>query len=225
MSVISPTVQFFSAANHLLIRSTFSFQSVVQSVLQRVEDVQEMCEKRRNSLKRLAAKINRPVQPVSPEPQIMGSPSGPHSKPPVIVSNLPADYHKTRSKSLPANSPCQKGHERSSSGNRLLQRTRTDGNGSDTSGSLDIDPECIGPLGDSDILAAKRGHVMRELIDTERMYVQELRMILEGYCDEMENPYMQQLLPVALKGKQDILFGNMREIYNFHSKYVSKDLQ
>ena len=147
----------------------------------------------------------------------MGSPG--NNKPPVIISNLPLDYNKKRRKSLPANAPNQKGHERSSSGNRL-QRTRTDGSGSDTSGSLDIDPESMGPLGDSDILAAKRGHVMRELIDSERMYVQELRTILEGYCDEMNNPYMQQLLPIALKGKQDILFGNMREIYNFHSKYV-----
>ena len=127
------------------------------------------------------------------------------------------DYHSKRRKSLPATSPGQRGHERSSSGNRL-HRTRTDGSGSDTS-SVDIADSDFGmTLGDSEMLAAKRGHVMRELIDTERMYVQELRTILEGYCDEMDSPYMQHLLPVALKGKQDILFGNMRDIYNFHSK-------
>ena len=138
-----------------------------------------------------------------------------HQKP--LPVSPAGDYHRKRRKSLPATSP-QKGHERSSSGNRL-QRMRTDGNGSDTSGnsSIDFDPD-IAQMGDSEMLAAKRGHIMRELIDTERMYVQEIRTILEGYCDEMDNPYMQQLLPVALKGKQDILFGNMRDIYNFHSK-------
>ena len=158
------------------------------------------------------------MQPVSPEPHITVT----HQKPPPV--SPVGDYHSKCHKSLPATSPGQRGHEHSSSGNRL-HRTRTDGSGSDTS-SVDIADSDFGmTLGDSEMLAAKRGHVMRELIDTERMYVQELWTILEGYCDEMDNPYMQQLLPVALKGKQDILFGNMRDIYNFHSNVFLKDLE
>ena len=58
---------------------------------------------------------------------------------------------------------------------------RTDGHGSDTSGnsSIDFDPD-IAQMVDSEMLAAKRGHIMREMIDTERMYVQEMRTTLEG---------------------------------------------
>ena len=75
-------------------------------------------------------------------------------------------------------------------------------------------------LKDADLLALKRGHVLRELIETERVYVEEMRAIIQGYCDEMEDNagYMQQLVPDPLRGKQDVLFGNMREIYDFHAK-------
>lgn len=43
-------------------------QGSVQMVLKRLEDVQEMFEKRHVSLKRLSAKQTRPIQPVAPRP-------------------------------------------------------------------------------------------------------------------------------------------------------------
>ena len=46
----------------------YVFQSVLASATQRIDDVREMCEKRRGSLKRL---VERPVQlvaPVRPQP-------------------------------------------------------------------------------------------------------------------------------------------------------------
>ncbi|KAJ0049867.1 hypothetical protein NL108_005141, partial [Boleophthalmus pectinirostris] len=60
--------------------------------------------------------------------------------------------------------------------------------------------------------------VMRELIETERMYVEELLSVLLGYRAEMENPALSSHLPLDLISKKDILFGNMPEIYNFHSR-------
>ncbi len=185
------------------------FQASVESVRRRIEDVRDMCEKRRGSLKRLAAKGPRPVQPVSPEPQLTSPPpSGPGPG--------------RRRKSLPVVSPAQQQkHERSNSGNRVLHRTKTEANGSERRTSGEFDPrtnESEAVMRDSDLLAAKRGHVMRELIDTERVYVQEMRTILEGYCDEMDSPYMQQFIPPVLRGKQDVLFGNLREIADFHAK-------
>jgi hypothetical protein len=39
-------------------------------VLQRIDDVSMMCEKRMTSLKRLTLKLPRPVQTVTPEPAI-----------------------------------------------------------------------------------------------------------------------------------------------------------
>uniref|UniRef100_A0A3Q2CNF6 MCF.2 cell line derived transforming sequence a n=1 Tax=Cyprinodon variegatus TaxID=28743 RepID=A0A3Q2CNF6_CYPVA len=68
-------------------------------------------------------------------------------------------------------------------------------------------------------------HVMRELIETERIYVEELlSVLLQGYRAEMDNPSLSTLLPPILRSKKDILFGNMPEIYNFHSVFL-QDLE
>lgn len=40
----------------------------------------------------------------------------------------------------------------------------------------------------------------------------------------MDNPDMFDLMPPLLRNKKDILFGNMAEIYEFHSKYVIANL-
>lgn len=89
-------------------------------------------------------------------------------------------------------------------------------------------------------------HVMRELLNTERVYVDELLSVLlvrgierdfllfikqihwyctygelsplKGYRAEMDNPALVGLLPPILHSKRDILFGNMPEIYKFHSR-------
>lgn len=90
---------------------------------------------------------------------------------------------------------------------------------------------------------------MKELIATERIYVDELLSVLlvrifcrtpsahvvkpqllimeesefslstlQGYRAEMEDPAMSDLLPSALHSQKDLLFGNMPEIYQFHSR-------
>lgn len=107
---------------------------------------------------------------------------------------------------------------------------------------------------------------MRELIETERIYVEELLSVLlvrkhtfppchtkitdrmvdllinklllvtvrmhkpyvsfmvsQGYRAEMDNPALSGLLPPILRSKRDILFGNMPEIYNFHSRQAIND--
>uniref|UniRef100_A0A4W3IIM5 MCF.2 cell line derived transforming sequence n=1 Tax=Callorhinchus milii TaxID=7868 RepID=A0A4W3IIM5_CALMI len=73
------------------------------------------------------------------------------------------------------------------------------------------------------ILTSK--HVINELIETERVYVEELHTILQGYRVEMDNPSMLHLLPSALQNKKEILFGNMSEIHDFHSRMFLHDLQ
>uniref|UniRef100_A0A8C1LXW2 MCF.2 cell line derived transforming sequence a n=1 Tax=Cyprinus carpio TaxID=7962 RepID=A0A8C1LXW2_CYPCA len=59
-------------------------------------------------------------------------------------------------------------------------------------------------------------HVMKELIETERIYVEELLAVLLGYRAEMDNPSLAPLLPTSLRNKRDVLFGNLPDIYNFH---------
>lgn len=40
----------------------------------------------------------------------------------------------------------------------------------------------------------------------------------QGYRAEMEDPSTSNLLPAALRSQKDVLFGNMPEIYQFHSR-------
>uniref|UniRef100_A0A8C2EJ70 Mcf.2 cell line derived transforming sequence-like a n=1 Tax=Cyprinus carpio TaxID=7962 RepID=A0A8C2EJ70_CYPCA len=68
-------------------------------------------------------------------------------------------------------------------------------------------------------------HVMNELLETERAYVEELLCVLEGYGAEMDNPAMANLIPNTLLHKKDILFGNMPEIYQFHKKTFLRELE
>lgn len=43
----------------------------------------------------------------------------------------------------------------------------------------------------------------------------------QGYRAEMEDPSMSYLLPSALRSQKDVLFGNMPEIYQFHSRQAT----
>ncbi|KAB7494153.1 Guanine nucleotide exchange factor DBS, partial [Armadillidium nasatum] len=78
---------------------------------------------------------------------------------------------------------------------------------------------------DPEILRAKRGHVLKELLETEQVYVSELCSILKGYKDAMLSPEMQAHIPINLYGKTDILFGNMEEIFRFHNDIFLRDLE
>uniref|UniRef100_A0A665WRR2 MCF.2 cell line derived transforming sequence-like 2 n=1 Tax=Echeneis naucrates TaxID=173247 RepID=A0A665WRR2_ECHNA len=126
--------------------------------LKRLEDVQEMFEKRNVSLKRLSAKQTRPVQPVAPRPE--SSPKRPTLKNP----------------------------------------SRTTG-------------------------TQQREHIMTELIETERLYVEELQSIMEGYFAELDNSELSHLTPPSLENKRDVLFGNLPEIYEFHNRTFLRELE
>ncbi|XP_061905208.1 proto-oncogene DBL-like isoform X4 [Entelurus aequoreus] len=52
-----------------------------------------------------------------------------------------------------------------------------------------------------------------------------LSPVVKGYRAEMEDPSMAYLLPSLLLSQKDILFGNMPEIYQFHSRIFLQDLQ
>ena len=71
----------------------------------------------------------------------------------------------------------------------------------------------------------KRGHVLAELVETERVYVAELGSIIKGYKMEITNEANLHLLPTGLVGKSDVLFGNLDEIYLFHGETFLRDLE
>ncbi|MGH0183442.1 UNVERIFIED_CONTAM: hypothetical protein FKN15_012075 [Acipenser sinensis] len=68
---------------------------------------------------------------------------------------------------------------------------------------------------------SKVQHIMDEMISTEREYVRSLGYIIENYFPEME----RMDLPQDLRGKRNIIFGNLEKLYDFHSQYFLKDLE
>lgn len=64
---------------------------------------------------------------------------------------------------------------------------------------------------------AKRQFVIRELVDTERDYVNDLKQIVEGYMALMRDPECEISLPEDLRaGKDKMVFGNIEAIYEWH---------
>ena len=58
----------------------------------------------------------------------------------------------------------------------------------------------------------KRKFVMQELFDTEKDYVKDLGLIIEGYMEYLKEHGM----PEDLQGKDKIVFGNIHQIYDWH---------
>ncbi|XP_075873608.1 guanine nucleotide exchange factor DBS-like isoform X3 [Nelusetta ayraudi] len=169
---------------------TAQLRDQIEKVFQKQSSVQEMFEKRRVSLKKLAAKQTRPVQPVAPRPEVKS----------------------------PLSSPNQQRKERRFSADSAICKKPESPlhNGGTRHASLSEEEEN---------LAVLRRHVMNELLETERAYVEELLCVLEGYAAEMDNPAMAHLIPSHLLSKKDVLFGNMPEIYQFHKRTFLKELE
>ncbi|XP_073846687.1 uncharacterized protein isoform X2 [Musca autumnalis] len=130
-----------------------------------------------------------------------------------------------------------KRNARMSTGNQLLRKTdvihelrpRSMDCAMDSGVSLNGDNGCNSDAGESqqdmEARRLKRGHVLSELLETERIYVSEMSSILKGYCDQMHSEEMMHLVPASLQGKEDILFGNLHELYTFHNDVFLKDLE
>ncbi|KAM9169434.1 guanine nucleotide exchange factor DBS isoform 4-T4 [Pangshura tecta] len=171
----------------------------VQKVFQKQESMEEMFQKRQVSLKKLAAKQTRPVQPVAPRPEVF-------VKSPCVSPGLQrgsAYVSNTEDNMLRRMNYRRLKNEMSE-----IRQSR--------GGSV---------MDDEENLAVLRSHVINELIETERAYVEELLCVLEGYASEMDNPLMMHLISPGLLNKKDILFGNMEEIYHFHNRIFLKELE
>jgi len=69
----------------------------------------------------------------------------------------------------------------------------------------------------------KRQFVIQEMIETERVYVRDLKDVVEGYITFMRSPPQltaedeELLMPDDLKaGKDKMVFGNIEAIYEWH---------
>ncbi|XP_027530857.1 guanine nucleotide exchange factor DBS isoform X2 [Neopelma chrysocephalum] len=169
----------------------------VQKVFQKQESMEEMFQKRQISLKKLAAKQTRPVQPVAPRPEAF-------VKSPCTSPGLQREYVPNSESSALRRVNYRRGKSEMTD----LHQSR---------GGSTMD--------DEENLAVLRQHVINELIETERAYVEELLCVLEGYAAEMDNPLMAHLISPELQNKKDILFGNMEEIYHFHNRIFLRELE
>ncbi|XP_056116659.1 guanine nucleotide exchange factor DBS isoform X5 [Rhinichthys klamathensis goyatoka] len=163
----------------------------VKRAFEKKASLLEMFERRRVSLKKLAAKQTRPVQPVAPRPESLSSPA--HRDHENICISEDSD---------------------SSVSYKQVSFDQVDRSSRNASVSEE-----------EETLAVLRRHVMNELLETERAYVEELLCVLQGYAAEMDNPSMAPLIPAALQNKKDVLFGNMQEIYHFHKRIFLKELE
>lgn len=66
-------------------------------------------------------------------------------------------------------------------------------------------------------VVAKRQFVIRELVETEKDYVNDLKEIVDGYIWLMRDSECDVPLPDDLRGGKDkMIFGNIEAIYEWH---------
>ncbi|KAK3533977.1 hypothetical protein QTP70_034991 [Hemibagrus guttatus] len=172
----------------------------VQNALKRLEEVQEMFEKRHISLKKLSAKQTRPVQPVAPRPESSPKrPSPKNARPPGSAPNRRG----------PENSSTKQNSETELARRKNIRKTK--------GGIKEKSAQTLS--------VSLRRHIMNELIESERLYVEELQSIIEGYAAALDNSEMTHLIPPVLENKKDVLFGNLADIYDFHNRTFVKELE
>lgn len=59
------------------------------------------------------------------------------------------------------------------------------------------------------------------MISTERDYVWALQLIVDNYIPEIK----KDDVPQALRGKRNVIFGNIEKIYEFHSQHFLQELE
>ncbi|KAJ8407217.1 hypothetical protein AAFF_G00288930 [Aldrovandia affinis] len=175
---------------------------------EKLTSVQVMIQSRQACLRKLADKLVRPIQLVPPRPE-----NPPRCKSPLFSPKH--DFNAALKFTFDISLPGKRASRKSPSSRKI--EVMHDYEENRTSLSFGLEGE------DSPDLLKRR--VMRELIETERIYVDELLSVLLGYRAEMDNPALSGLLPYNLRNKKELLFGNMPEIYNFHSRVFLQDLE
>ncbi|XP_036883457.1 probable guanine nucleotide exchange factor MCF2L2 isoform X2 [Sturnira hondurensis] len=184
-----------------------------QRVLQKLGDVQEIFHKRQMSLMKLAARQTRPVQPVAPHPE--SSPkwvSSKTSQPSILVSlqkTSEKPYVETDWNSL----------------EKEADKTKFEGKNEETlEGSHGGEkPELEQP--DSPENLSPSRHIIRDLLETEEAYIKDMKSIIDGYITPMDFIWLKHLIPDILQNNKDFLFGNIRELYEFHNRTFLKELE
>ncbi|XP_028815680.1 proto-oncogene DBL isoform X4 [Denticeps clupeoides] len=186
---------------------TPALQTQVVKTFEKKATVQAMIDSRLACLRKLADKHIRPVQLVAPRAE-----NPPRSKSPLFSPKH--DFNSSLKFTFDLSLPGKK-----------TSRKNTNSRKIEVMHEYQENHNCVSCGVDGDTSDLQKRHIMKELIETERTYVEELLSILLGYREEMENPVVCNLPPPDLQDKRDILFGNMPDIYNFHSRLFLQDLE
>lgn len=79
----------------------------------------------------------------------------------------------------------------------------------------------IEELNEQEQAIAKRKYVLNELVTTEKDYVNNLGLIVEGYMKVFKGEHSASdiQVPDGLKnGKDKIIFGNIEAVYDWHKE-------
>ncbi|XP_066097744.1 probable guanine nucleotide exchange factor MCF2L2 isoform X3 [Saccopteryx bilineata] len=189
---------------------TSDVKAKAQGVLQKLDDVQEIFHKRQMSLMKLAARQTRPVQPVAPHPE--SSPKWVSPKTSQSSALAPArktaeeSYVETTLNSLEKEDDKTKCEDK----NEEMLASSRDGE----------NPQLEQP----DSLSPSR-RIICDLLETEEVYIKEMKSIIDGYITPMDFIWLKHLIPDILQNNKDFLFGNIRELYEFHNRTFLKELE
>lgn len=102
---------------------------------------------------------------------------------------------------------------------KLEKKVKEKGSDSET-----LETSSIGSVDSEEDYALSRNTKMliSELLNTERAYVEDLRDVVVGYKQRMEKDAQ---CPEQMRDNADVIFGNIEDIYVFHSKFFLSDLE
>ncbi|KAI6231679.1 DH domain-containing protein [Aphelenchoides besseyi] len=180
-------------ANNLILLTTTETSSLLALVAERIDDIRKLGIARRDALQRLAERdSNKPVQIVSPEKVAKVR----HAQPKRQIQVL----HDVPSEFAASTSETPQSPTRALAAMELVAQQPL--------------------LFQNEPGTSKTTHVLNEMLSTERTYVNELESVIEFYIKPFESPENQQQIPPALRDQTFLVFGNLRQLFEMHSREV-----
>ncbi|TKC52857.1 hypothetical protein EI555_003439 [Monodon monoceros] len=86
--------------------------------------------------------------------------------------------------------------------------------------NLESGPDGVKRVEESRVLECEQKRIIRDLLETEETYIKEIKNIIDGYIIPMDFIWLKHLIPDVLRNNKEFLFGNIRELYEFHNRYI-----
>ncbi|KAK0404505.1 hypothetical protein QR680_017481 [Steinernema hermaphroditum] len=198
-----------SDANNLILLTTTETSTLLAQVAERIDDIRRMSAARRDALQKFALQEKeKPVQVVSPEKTQRSVDTSPSKSSPGSSARHLVDVALVH------------GHRSASA----LCSSASSGEVASTacSRSHSVSSPIDSPSNERASTIAN--FVLAELLTTEQTYVRELQSLVEYYVNPFEAPENQHLISPAIRGRSDLVFGNLRELYEFHNKFLLKEI-